>query len=369
MGVRKNQASLTADEKGAFVAAVKAVKDNGMYDMMVQEHRTAMLEMSPDPAHRGSAFFPWHRECLLRFERELQAVDPGVNIPYWDWTRDRSTASSIWAPSFMGADGNNTRQKVTAGPFAYSTGQWTLTVNDTQDTPPYLRRAFGVAVGSLPSGSALERVLDTDSYSNFRPRAEALHNAVHNWVGGTMLGATSPNDPVFWMHHCMLDRVWAIWQKRHPGSAYTPASGGPVGHNIEDPMWPWAGEANPPTPASVLEHMALGYTYDDRPVISGMSPKPGSAVSATRPIIKATVEGNIYDLRKSGIELYVNGALVPASRYSFSPTNGLLRYRAPKLPKGKKVVRVVATDVAGNVGVKSWRFTLKRRRKRRRKRR
>jgi tyrosinase len=27
---------------------------------------------------------------------------------------------------------------------------------------------------------------------------------------------TSPNDPLFWLHHCMVDRVWWIWQNRKP---------------------------------------------------------------------------------------------------------------------------------------------------------
>ena len=36
---------------------------------------------------------------------------------------------------------------------------------------------------------------------------------------------TSPNDPVFFLHHCNVDRIWALWQYAHPASAYLPASG------------------------------------------------------------------------------------------------------------------------------------------------
>ena len=39
MGIRKNQSSLTPAEKSAFVAAVKALKANGMYDAFVVQHR------------------------------------------------------------------------------------------------------------------------------------------------------------------------------------------------------------------------------------------------------------------------------------------------------------------------------------------
>lgn len=276
MGVRKDQASLTAAEKSAFVRAIKALKASGMYDHHVSHHRSAMLSRSPDPAHGGPAFFPWHRECLRRFERDLQSVDPSVSIPYWDWTRDNSTTSSIWASDFMGGNGSGTTREVTTGPFAYRTGTWTLTVNDTANQPPYLRRAFGVAVTTLPTAAQVSAALATVPYdsspwninsstsTSFRSRAEkVMHNRVHNWVGQTMMAASSPNDPVFWLHHCNLDRIWAQWQRRNPTHGYLPSSGAPAGHNLNDPMWPWSSEPSPPTPASVLDYRSLGYSYDD----------------------------------------------------------------------------------------------------------
>ncbi|ABG04894.1 tyrosinase [Rubrobacter xylanophilus DSM 9941] len=275
MGVRKNQARLTAAERAAFVRALKVLKAEGIYDMHVSHHRTAVLSMDPDPAHIGPAFFPWHRECLRRFELDLQKVDPTVTIPYWDFVADGSPSSSIWADDFMGGNGRALDSQVMTGPFAYSTGEWTLTVNDNRRTPPYLRRAFGVRVSTLPTGTQVNGALRRVTYdaapwnatvtgSYFRSFCEkSLHNRVHNWVGGTMLQGSSPNDPVFWMLHCFMDRLWARWRRRYPDSPYLPSSGGPVGHNLNDPMWPWAAEPDPPTPAKVLDHRQLGYTYDD----------------------------------------------------------------------------------------------------------
>ena len=40
-----------------------------------------------------------------------------------------------------------------------------------------------------------------------------LHNRVHLWVGGNMAPMTSPNDPVFFLHHCFVDKAWADWQE------------------------------------------------------------------------------------------------------------------------------------------------------------
>src|SRR5215210_2375895 len=276
MGVRKNQATLTVEEKAAFVAAIKALKADGTYDHHVQEHRDGILSFNPDVAHGGPAFYPWHRECLRRFELQLQAVDPTVTIPYWDPTVDNSPSSSLWASDFMGGNGEGSTYEVMTGPFAYSTGTWTLNVTDNRRQPPYLRRAFGVKVATLPSATTLNSTLNrvpydaspwntqTSTTQSFRKSSEtSVHNRVHNWVGGTMQGASSPNDPVFWLLHCVLDRHWARWQKMHPTEPYLPESGGPVGHNLNDPMWPWSSEVSPPTPASVLDHRALGYEYDD----------------------------------------------------------------------------------------------------------
>jgi tyrosinase len=51
-----------------------------------------------------------------------------------------------------------------------------------------------------------------------------------------MLPITSPNDPVFFVHHCMVDKVWHKRQLRFPGRGYLPESGAPFGQNLTDPV-------------------------------------------------------------------------------------------------------------------------------------
>jgi hypothetical protein len=86
------------------------------------------------------------------------------------------------------------------------------------------------------------------------------HNLVHTWVGGDMLPATSPNDPVFFLNHCNVDRLYARWQQQNPTAAYDPATGGPPGHNGTQDMLDLGTPAI--TPDSMLDHLALGYDYD-----------------------------------------------------------------------------------------------------------
>ncbi|MFD0568743.1 tyrosinase family protein [Kitasatospora gansuensis] len=69
-------------------------------------------------------------------------------------------------------------------------------------------------------------------------RGPGLHNQVHRWVGGDMGPASSPNDPVFFLHHCNVDRIWEGWMHRH-GRSYLPgmnASPTLRGHRIDDPI-------------------------------------------------------------------------------------------------------------------------------------
>ncbi len=72
-----------------------------------------------------------------------------------------------------------------------------------------------------------------------------------------MLAWVSPNDPVFWLHHAFIDKLWAEWQRRHPGSGYLPAAGTPNVIDLRETMRPW----HDTSPADLLDHTAH-YTLD-----------------------------------------------------------------------------------------------------------
>jgi tyrosinase len=240
----------------------------------------------------AAAFGPWHRALLLEFERELQRVNPSVTIPYWDWAVDQSTSGGLWGPDFLGGNGVGADGRVDDGPFAGRNGQWVITVTDSSGAPDYLRRSFAAdqTAQELPAPALQDQVLDVTPYDiapwddmrrdqqnnaqwrAFRIYLEiVLHNLVHRWVAGNMGEMTSPNDPVFWLHHCNCDRLWAMWQVRHAGiPAYQPGSGGPAGHNLNDPMVfhapgepaPWTTEYRP---LDMLDHRMHGVVYDTDP--------------------------------------------------------------------------------------------------------
>lgn len=106
-----------------------------------------------------------------------------------------------------------------------------------------------------------------------------------------MMLAASPNDPVFWLHHANIDRLWGNWQRQHPEVCpYLPTFGAMIGHSLYDqmifnsvPPSPWSVSSSA---ASVLAHHVLGYTYDsDPPEIAFQVPQPMHKTLATKHIL------------------------------------------------------------------------------------
>lgn len=323
MGTRKSVRDLTATERQEFVDALLTLKHErtgsdpiSTYDKFVVLHTASMSRYSwfaPDmgsnmlerflqtlpmgnpsrqfltmrnAAHRGSAFLPWHREFLRRFEAELKRVTGKADygLPYWDWEfdgglpRDQQFTTPVW--QMMGGSGDPGNDIVVDGPLGFDMTRvedpsvfddpsvW-ITVDNMGRQNGFLRRVLGVDDAqegrpdlTLPTQADVDAALsitqyDSDNWdersngaTSFRNVLEGfagpsgLHNMIHRWVGGSMSPGTSPNDPVFFLHHCNVDRIWHLWEEKHPTSEYLPQSGGPKGHNWTDPMSPWDGGAD-----------------------------------------------------------------------------------------------------------------------------
>jgi hypothetical protein len=306
MDCRKNIYSLSPNELNDFREAVNLLKANGTYDTFIERHHHAMMHATPMPgepnnpnfrnaAHRGPAFSPWHRQEVRDFELALQSVKPGVTLPYWDWAQDAAlpdpTAAPLWTDAYIGGDGAGPNNRVPDGPFK----DWVALIETStgalvpRSTPGIVRMLGRDPQGfpTLPTQADVTNCLNegvydsapwrTTSDPSFRNRLEGwlrrageppeprMHNRVHTWVGGDMQPGTSPNDPVFFLHHCNVDRLWAQWQADNPGLPYVPASGGPPEHNATDPMLYLARPGV--TPNSTLDHHAMGYMYDTEPPV------------------------------------------------------------------------------------------------------
>jgi tyrosinase len=286
-----------------------------VYDLFVIWHLLTMATAVPpggdasirNAAHRGPVFLPWHRVMLMWFEVHLQRVlgDPQFGLPYWDWAMDGTppfpggfanpAASPLWqdTPDALGGQG---MPIPSGGALAFDPNDPTsfrVRITATSSGIPQqvpdrgLQRQFGQPPFGSPTLPQLFDVLqafntllepdlakyDTPQFDRdsvgFRNRLEGfngpgLHNQVHRWVGGDMGPASSPNDPVFFLHHCNVDRIWEGWMKIN-GRVYQPDQSFPItllGHRIDDPLVsPFDQGGTPATPRSVLDVQNV-YTYD-----------------------------------------------------------------------------------------------------------
>src|SRR4029453_5760123 len=85
-------------------------------------------------------------------------------------------------------------------------------------------------------------------------------------------------DPLFFLLHANVDRLWAKWQRRFGRFNATQAAsfdsntaggGNRIGHNLPDTMWPWNGVTGAPRPPT-----APGGTLATSPCVSAPGPQP-----------------------------------------------------------------------------------------------
>lgn len=212
-----------------------------------------------DQTHNTDLFLVWHRMYLRVFERELQEVDPSICLPYWRWDLDSQAmeASPILKPEWYGGSGQGDGQCVQDGVFA----NWQV----QHPKPGCLRRkyAHGDSVGAMPATEQINRIVSAaSSYQELRPDIEmSLHPYPHNQLGGHMASMASPSDPLFWLHHGLVDQIWWSWQQKKDD--YATSLGGKLksGESLTiEQRLPGLESARA---QDVLDTKALCYDYED----------------------------------------------------------------------------------------------------------
>ena len=192
-------------------------------------------------------FLPWHRAYLHFFERILRwaANDPGLMLPFWDWTAYpfvpdpyRCPAdprfNPLYEPCRQANDGRRLSDKVVR-----------VDAESGLDTPEFA---------------------GTDAPGFSEQLENSPHGNVHDEVGGEngLMGniATAAGDPVFWVHHANVDRLWDVWLNRGGGRA------NPADARFLDKTYTFPDETGGTTTVRVrdiLSSARLGYRYDGVP--------------------------------------------------------------------------------------------------------
>jgi hypothetical protein len=243
---RKDTFRLTDAERKNFKDALIALNHKFYPDGVSYWFKQDQIHQSTH-VHGGPAFIPWHRELMNRFERDLQLVDPLVYLPYWDWNfnpkwsmiTDFDDGSSVQIPGFMGSGTGNMgpiwennsfyKADCDANPPCredddMSTPVFPFVNDPTLPPGPIFRNNVDdprTAGGFLFDNEIVADGAGTNAgqqWVDFRNRLEGVHNAAHGWIGGTLLAAHSAfQDPIVFLLHTNVDRLWASWQKLGEG--------------------------------------------------------------------------------------------------------------------------------------------------------
>ncbi len=288
--LRKNAATMPAGEFENFFKACVLLKSQivpgktfSVYDQWVAIHGCVMGVKTPGSTqfvnlgHQNIGFMAWHREYIRRFELALQSVVPGVTIPYWPWPVSPLEPSTLFSNARIhrifftssvqqAVGGLLAAGRPSSPPAWWPTGfAWTIQPALQVGGSPILRR--GSPNNNWPPTQAAVTSIENiatappgvNVYWGFWNELESgarTHNTGHNIIGGYMSNPVfSPNEPLFWIHHAQVDRVWSRWQANRvaagstllsiypPPTEASPWNGQvpPNGHRRDDVMWPWTG--------------------------------------------------------------------------------------------------------------------------------
>lgn len=241
--VRRNANELSDKARDDFIAAlaqlngIRAVPGPGK-GIYVTDFVGMHVAGASDTEHGDSMFLPWHRLYLLDLERLLQRVNPAVTLPYW---RFDEPAPNLFSEDFIGA----TEQIPARSPFTPGTSdklarfsqsnplqRWRIgTVSgiprasffDTRTepasglpaAPPDRPNAFPVINQdeTLRLGGVGENAEFGQLRSGFSAMEGTPHGAAHvSFNGYINFVPVAPQDPLFFLLHSNVDRLWALWQ-------------------------------------------------------------------------------------------------------------------------------------------------------------
>jgi tyrosinase len=221
----------------------------------------AQAKIHADYCHHGEVeFLHWHRHYIRFFEKICASFsgNPDFALPYWNWSKNsgRLPIPFFDRPELNVEHWNDPGKYVGKawGPID-TIGRRGLDKTHGLLDDPVRGGNFTLAkingIKQLPTIDLFHPALEGSPHNN----AHVITGATKTGKGGHIGSGLSPLDPIFWLHHCMVDRVWAEWQRsRHvtpdPGTDYS-------GQFFEADGTPAKA-----TSTGAMDIATLNYTYD-----------------------------------------------------------------------------------------------------------
>lgn len=319
--IRRPVSSLRPDDPDleALRRAIPLMKRAGVWDAQIALHADMRQRH-----HSSWRFLPWHRLQLVWFERQVARFSGRATfaLPFWDWDDDTVPNIMVDDPAFA-IPGRDVRRGESLAAFMREANQ-TFRGRITDDFNTFFGRARNVGVGAGPgySGSA--------EWSG--------HNMIHGFVGGQMgMLNRAPNDPLFWMHHCNIDRIWSHWHARRSDQIYPRQWREEVFQGFTDTN----GRIAPAvTAASTIATAGFGYDYEPDP-----SPPIVFATGPARLLREETLAWAAEVTSPDTARL-----IVPADAMAGSKVSAIGYLELAPDPENTSVVKITASDRNGDIG-------------------
>jgi tyrosinase len=250
-------------------------------------------EDSNECQHHTWYFLPWHRGYVAAFEKMVMAAVTQLGgpsdwaLPYWNYSDSNNPNARTFPPAFASDNWPDGTGNPLFVQQRYGTGDGTIVIRqrDVALGPALMEPRFaGTTTGGSPGFGGASTPFKHSGGGN-DPAEGTLeqfpHDTIHGLVGGARnndpsdplnLGLMSAPeiaalDPIFWLHHANIDRLWEVWLQR-PGNHKNPTQtawlDGPLGSRVFIMPAP-DGTRNQFTARQMLDTTSPGldYVYED----------------------------------------------------------------------------------------------------------
>jgi len=219
---RKAFSNLSNSEKDRLLRAMLLIATDAQYRPDWIRLTKIHVDNFRSAIHTASQFLPWHREYLYLYEDLLRKVDCKITLPFWDWTKEREGTiynSEIFSTlRGFGGDGSGASQCISVTYFNY------YRLSNNQCIKRDFIRGGNCAADRWPTINQMKKLVkELSDQARFETFIRGVwHNTIHNCFGedSTLRGFSSAEEPMFVLHHAMVDYAWWSWQQYHSDNTW-----------------------------------------------------------------------------------------------------------------------------------------------------